>query len=124
MLRQVARPYYPHLIIWLLALSLRWAYSLALPAGVQLHDIDARGYHQIALNLLDGHGFSLNSEPPWLPDAIRTPAYPLFDATVYVLTGVETRHVALAQGLLDSGTVLLVIVLLFRPQGLFGRRPS
>jgi hypothetical protein len=94
-----------------LALSLRWGYSLSLPKDVQLHSVDAKGYHLLAINLLDGHGFSLSSQPPYLPDAIRTPAYPAFVAAVYALAGRQPQIVALVQGLLDALTALLLVAL-------------
>lgn len=104
-------------LLFALAFGLRAAYSLALPADVQLHDIDARGYHQLALNLLAGHGFSLDSQPPYRADAIRTPAYPLFVAAVYALTGPVPRHVALVQAALDALTAVLLALIVLRLTG-------
>src|SRR5437870_5156450 len=93
-------------LLFAIALSARWVYALSFPANVQLEDVDARGYQALALNALTGHGFSLNTAPPYVPDAIRTPAYPLFVAFVYSVSGRDPRHVALIQGLLDSFTAL------------------
>lgn len=42
------------------------------------YDDDSAGYIQIAENVRLGHGFSLDSVPPFGPDPFRTPAYPLF----------------------------------------------
>jgi len=41
------------------------------------------GYYQIANNLLLGHGFSIENEAPYSPDAERTPLYPLFVAGIF-----------------------------------------
>jgi 4-amino-4-deoxy-L-arabinose transferase-like glycosyltransferase len=104
-----------HLIIlFLLSLSLRWAYALRFPAQALLADVDARGYHLMALNLLQGHGFTLNSEPPYIADTLRTPAYPAFVAAVYATFGPEPRAVALTQGVLDSATALVLTALTLR----------
>jgi len=105
------------LFIFVLGLSMRWAYALSFPALVQLEDVDARGYQALALNTLTGHGFSLNTDPPYVPDAIRTPAYPLFIAFIYLVGGRDPLHVALVQGLLDSGTALVLIGLTARLTG-------
>src|SRR6185436_5522445 len=102
------------LIIFILALSARWGYALSFPANVQLQDVDARGYHALALNLLEGHGFSLNTDPPYVPDAIRTPAYPLFVAVIYAVSGRNPLHVALIQGVLDSFTAVILATLVMR----------
>jgi hypothetical protein len=48
---------------------------------------DGSDYINEATNLLNGHGFSRSFAPPYLPDALRTPLYPLFLATVKVFTG-------------------------------------
>ena len=79
--------------------------------------VDAQGYHALALNLLDGRGFSLNLAPPYVPDAIRTPLYPAFVALVYALTGRVASHVALAQALLDAVTALVVVEVVRRITG-------
>jgi len=104
-------------LIFALALSTRWAYALSFPANVQLQDVDARGYQALALNLLNGHGFSLNTEPPYVPDAIRTPAYPLLVAFIYAIGGRNPLHVALVQGVIDSFTALLLTRLVARLVG-------
>lgn len=102
-----------HLLSWLaiflLALAARWAYAAQLPPNAPLVSVDAQGYHALALNLLAGHGFTLNTAPPFVPDAIRTPLYPVFVATVYALTGPAAAHVALAQSLLDALTALVIV---------------
>ena len=39
---------------------------------------DAKGYTRLAMNMVEGNGFSLDAKPPFTPTAIRTPGYPLF----------------------------------------------
>jgi 4-amino-4-deoxy-L-arabinose transferase-like glycosyltransferase len=97
-------------LYWLLfftALALRLGF-LALRWDALPHwNIDALGYHQLAVNLVTLGRFSLNTEPPFLPDSIRTPGYPLFLAAVYALGG-SPRTALLIQATLDALTTLLV----------------
>src|SRR4030095_10484807 len=72
-------------------------------------NVDAVGYHQLAVNLLQRGIFSLNTQPPFQPDAIRTPGYPLFIAAVYVVVGINPRAVLIVQAILDAITVVLVV---------------
>ena len=39
---------------------------------------DATGYELLAVNLLEHGTLSLSESPPYEPDALRTPLYPLF----------------------------------------------
>jgi len=96
------------LCLFCLAVALRWAFALSLPAEAALANVDARGYHQLALNLMQGHGFSLRAEGPYVSDSVRAPTYPLFIAGLYALFGPEPRCAILVQGLLDGATTLLL----------------
>ena len=72
--------------IFLLAFALRFALlgvnmhftSAGIEGVVYRHD----GYYEIARNLLDGNGFSRALRPPFIPDPLRTPLYPLFVAAI------------------------------------------
>jgi 4-amino-4-deoxy-L-arabinose transferase-like glycosyltransferase len=100
--------YLPLVAILGLALGLRLAYVAGLPAGSAFGSVDARGYHQLALNLLESGSFTPQNGSPSLLGAIRTPLYPTFLAPVLALAGDAGRAVPLAQALLDTGTVALV----------------
>ncbi len=45
------------------------------------------GYFEISRNISQGHGFTGESYPPYLPNPLRPPAYPLFLALPLYLTG-------------------------------------
>jgi 4-amino-4-deoxy-L-arabinose transferase-like glycosyltransferase len=105
--------------LFLLALTLRLLYLASFPPDALLESVDARGYDLLARNLVASHGFSLQDAPPYQPDGLRTPLYPLFVAAVYVLAGPRPVAVALLQALLDSLTALLVAAIVAR---LIGRR--
>ena len=64
------------------------------------------GYYEIAENLLNGNGFSKEIYPPFIPDSVRTPLYPLFIAgLVYVFKSYYA--VLIAQIILGSLIPLL-----------------
>jgi 4-amino-4-deoxy-L-arabinose transferase-like glycosyltransferase len=73
---------------------------------------DALGYHALAHQVLQQGEFAgADNEDV---DALRTPAYPLFIAGVYSLVGERPWVVLLIQCFLDSGTCLLLYLLLQR----------
>ncbi len=88
-----------------LAMLLRLGYIAVAPRDVQFENVDARGYHWLAVNLLERRVFSMNTEPPFRSDDVRAPLYPLFVAALYSVTGPDPRVVALMQAALDSVTV-------------------
>jgi 4-amino-4-deoxy-L-arabinose transferase-like glycosyltransferase len=47
---------------------------------------DSPEYVRPATNLVHGHGFSQDSVPPFRPDILRTPVYPLFLTVPFLLT--------------------------------------
>jgi 4-amino-4-deoxy-L-arabinose transferase-like glycosyltransferase len=72
--------------IFIVAIALRLA-LLALIiylTGAGIEGVVGRndGYYDISKNLLEGNGFSRALRPPFTPDPLRTPIYPLFIATV------------------------------------------
>jgi hypothetical protein len=79
--------------------------SRAIPIG------DPPGYHQLALNLYERGIYSMSAGEPFLPDASRTPGYPLFLAGVFHLAGPSELAVAAAQSLIHALTGVLIAVL-------------
>jgi len=71
---------------------------------------DAVGYYQLALNLMEGHGFSRCDSEPYLPDAVRTPMYPLFMLIFLALFGrsFPLFFITLAQSFL---AILILLIL-------------
>ncbi len=102
------RPPWALLLIVLLSLTARCLYYRTAPPEAPLTSIDARGYDMLASNLLDGHGFSMKGEAPYLPETVRTPLYPAFVASTYFIIGRHPEAVIFAQILLDGLTVLLL----------------
>ncbi len=68
------------------------------------------GYYEIAENLLQGNGFSRDVTPPFAPDSVRTPLYPLFVAGLVALFK-SYYAVLVAQILLGSVIPLLGYVI-------------
>jgi hypothetical protein len=79
--------------------------------------VDALGYHTLAVNWLAGRGFTLAAEPPYVPDAIRTPVYPAWLASLYAAAGPNPLWLALAQGALDALTTVVLADAAWRVTG-------
>jgi len=107
------------LTIVLVALFLRLGYIALAPHGMQFENVDARGYHWLAVNLIERGVFSMNTQPPFRSDDVRAPLYPLFVAALYFITGPNPRTVALTQAMLDSVTAAVTFRL---GQRVAGRR--
>ena len=94
--------------ILLLALALRVAFVIAFP-----DPLEEIRYRPIAVNILEGNGFSSDTSAPYRPSEAAAPAYPLFIATVYAIFGRSVHAVTLSQALLDLATCLLVAFVSF-----------
>ncbi len=70
--------------------------SRAVPMG------DPPGYYQLALNLAEHGVYSQGTGVPYLPEANRTPGYPLFLDLVFQVSGPSVVAVAIAQSLLHA----------------------
>jgi 4-amino-4-deoxy-L-arabinose transferase-like glycosyltransferase len=71
---------------------------------------DGVAYDQIALNMLEGHGFSKSSSEPYDKDSTITPGYPFFLACIYALFGHSQVVVVLIQIILW----VFVLAMLYR----------
>ena len=95
------------LLILLLALGLRTGYVLRLPNRLDLSGYGDQGtFDQLATSLADRSVFGLNG----IPDAIRSPAYPVFLAVCYSLLGKSYVAVRAIQAVLGVLTVLLIFL--------------
>jgi 4-amino-4-deoxy-L-arabinose transferase-like glycosyltransferase len=74
---------------------------------------DAAGYHELAVNLLSHHEFSLRGEA----NALRTPAYPLMLGLTYGLFGARPHIALLLQILLAGATCLALYLVVARAVG-------
>lgn len=98
-------------LIFVLALVARLLYLASIPQQATLESVDARGYDLLARNLKAGNGFSLQEDPPYQPDGLRMPLYPLLIAMTYASVGERPVAVAVVQAFLDSVTALIVGVI-------------
>jgi len=69
---------------------------------------DSPGYYRLAENLSQRSVYSQAYAEPYIPDAARTPGYPLFVAAVFTAAGPSLVAVAVAQSLLHGLSGLLV----------------
>ncbi|HXG06061.1 MAG TPA: glycosyltransferase family 39 protein [Nitrososphaera sp.] len=101
------------LVVLVLALGLRLAVLVLFVApdpSRLTYNVDAKGYERLAVNLLNGNGFTASEAPPFTPEVLRTPGYPLFVAGIYSLAGISPISVAFVQILLDVVSVALLYV--------------
>lgn len=75
---------------------------------------DSAEYVTLASNLLDGHGLSLDTAPPWTPDLRRTPVYPAVLASAFAVAGRSPRVGAFVNLAAWSLTLVLVAVTMRR----------
>lgn len=72
---------------------------------------DAAGYELLAVNLLEHKVFSLSENPPYQPDLLRTPLYPLCISGIYSIFGHRPRIIIILQMSISALTALLVYVI-------------
>lgn len=100
--------------VFFLALALRIAVLVLLSSHQLL--ADERQYHDLAVSITQGNGFTLSDGKP---TAFRAPFYPSFVALVYSVFGFSTVAVQLVQSFLLSLTCLLIF---FLGQSIFDRK--
>ncbi len=85
-------------------------FSLPYPSYPEKID-DAHQYDIMALNILQGHGFSQKESAPFEPTICRTPIYPFFLASVFGVFGHSYTAVYIIQALMSTLTALLVYII-------------
>jgi len=101
-------------VVFLLAVSLRLTVVEVMGGAPEK---DALQYHSIAVNLISGHGYALQSD---VPTAIRPPAYPVFLSLIYSIFGQEYRYALYAQAMMHALLVFPLFWLGFRLSGSAG----
>jgi len=107
---------YKLILLFLAAISVRLGYVLLLPQPGIVGD--SGEYHSIAVNIVNGNGFSMNA---CAPTPARAPFYPFFLSIIYFLTGFNYLAVQIAQILLDSFTCLIIY---FTSKDIFGEKTA
>jgi len=75
---------------------------------------DQIGYNQIAVNILNGNGFSIQANPPFKPTCLRTPAYSVFLALIYKIFGVNNYEaVRLIQVFLMLSSAVMAFIMAY-----------
>ena len=96
------------------ALAIRVAWVFATPDYRLVHD--ALDYNRHAISLANGDGFALSYGRE---TAFRPPAYPIFLAAVYAITGPDVQWGRIANAFVGTGIVALIGLIAFQ---LWGRR--
>jgi hypothetical protein len=98
-------------LLLLVALGFRLFIALRLPND---EPDDGRVYAQIAVNVLEQHVYSHESQAPYVPSLIRLPGYPLFLAGVYKVFGHgNNAAVRVVQAVIDTLTCVLIALVAF-----------
>ena len=98
-------------LLLLVALGFRLFIALRLPND---EPDDGRVYAQIAINVLEQHVYSHDTQPPFAPSIIRLPGYPLFIAGVYKVFGHgNNTAVRVVQAVIDTLTCVLIALVAF-----------
>ena len=92
-------------VIFLLAVTVRMVFVITAPPA----NGDAKSrYIATAVNVLDGHGFSIDQQPPYTTGEAAVPVYPLFIAFTYKIFGRHEMAVKVLQVVIDLATCLLI----------------
>jgi 4-amino-4-deoxy-L-arabinose transferase-like glycosyltransferase len=81
-------------------------FSLLHPQPFNPSGVAFDGYYPLSLDLLAGHGFSWSTAPPYEPDSVRTPLYPLLIVGLFLIFK-SYKILFLLQVLLGSLTCVL-----------------
>lgn len=92
------------ILVFLIGISIRLYAAFSEP--ILLGDAGSR-YSPLAHNLVSGNGFSTDLAPPYAPNDFDQPGYPVFVATIYLLTGASDKAVTLVQLFLELGVLAL-----------------
>ena len=113
-------------LLILLGAALAARLVLAIPVFIDISRTsaacwDAIVYEKTALNLLDGHGYSVSSQEPYEIDSTIAPGYPFFVAGVYALFGRSKLAVVFIQIILNLAVLAILYRFLLRR---FGSKPA
>jgi hypothetical protein len=97
-------------LVLLLTMLVRvlWLHTFPVQAT---NTVDAEGYFLLGRNILHGYGFAIGWDPPFCANTVRTPAYPLFIALIFLFFRESTHVVLLFHVLLEVLTAAITIQL-------------
>lgn len=72
---------------------------------------DTSSYDLLAINLLNGHGLSIMTEPPYTPYIDRVPFYPIFMALLYLIFGHHFIVIRSVQAILSIFTAFFAYLI-------------
>ena len=107
------KEFLPLVIILGIVLALRLGVFLVIyPADPsRIMSPDSFGYDRLARTLARTGHFAVSPDRPELPEIKRTPGYPAFIASVYLIFGENHLPVIVIQILLSIGTIILTYIL-------------
>ncbi len=101
----------PSVLVFLVSILPKIVFGLFFIADIHLvlYDPDSWGYFHLAENLRKEGVFSQSEFPPYHPDNIRTPVYPLFLASLLTISGGSLWIIPIAQGIINSLSSVLIL---------------
>ncbi len=103
------------IFLFILGFLLRLSLAFIIPYPHYPEKIDdSYQYDVMALNILQGHGFSQKESAPFEPTICRTPIYPFFLASVFGVFGHSYIAVFVIQAILSTLTALLVYLIVIK----------
>lgn len=96
------------MLIIFLSFLFRTLYILNVNVNEKKFQGDESQYHRLAVNLLEGHGFSFEITPPFKPTAHRPPGFPSLLAIHYFFFGQSLKRAMILQVFFSTGTILIV----------------
>lgn len=97
------------LFILIIAFMLRIFIVFGLP--VRKFENSIQRYHDTAVNLIEGRGYSHFHSPPYYPTFLKPPVYSFFLAGIYKMVGVNINVAKIVQAIFDSLACLLLFLL-------------
>ena len=100
------------ILLFILGFLLRLSLSYIIPYPSYPEKLDdAHQYDVMALNILQGNGFSQKESAPFEPTICRTPIYPIFLASIFGIFGHSYTVVYIVQALMSALTALMVYLI-------------
>jgi len=98
-------------IIFILCLAFLFRLFIIFCLPVRPFEKTIQRYHNTAVNLVEGRGYSHFASAPYKPTVFKPPTYSFFLAAVYKVFGININIAKVVQALLDSLGCLLLFLL-------------
>lgn len=98
-------------IVLILCIALLFRLCIIFVLPVRKFENSIQRYHDTAVNLIEGRGYSHFHSPPYYPTFLKPPVYSFFLATIYKVFGINITIAKIIQAMLDSLACFLLFLL-------------